>query len=333
VLARYEPDGRGYYSGLVAAIGRDATGRRTLDSSILIRTVDIDTTGRARIPVGSTLVRHSDPLSEAAETVAKAAGVLAAVQHRGALRPAAGGLPRLGARDEVVRALRERNVRLSRFWFADPRRRAAVAPQLVGMRILVVDAEDMFTAMLGMQLSALGPQVTVRRFDEPYRVEDADLVLVGPGPGDPRDDRHPKIAALGRLVDRLLAEDRPFLAVCLGHQVLSRRLGLDLVRRPVPNQGVQREIDLFGTPRRVGFYNTFAALAPACGHRPTGLLASGMLACADPATGEVHALRGPGFWSMQFHPESVLTEDGIGILREALTSLLAVRTGRRQLVA
>jgi phenazine biosynthesis protein phzE len=110
--------------------------------------------------------------------------------------------------------------------------------------------------------------------------------------------------------------------------VLSRRLGLDLVRRPAPNQGVQREIDLFGTPRRVGFYNTFAALAPAYGHRTSGLLA-----CADPVTGEVHALRGPRFWSMQFHPESVLTEDGVGILREALTSLLAAGTGRRQLVA
>ena len=46
---------------------------------------------------------------------------------------------------------------------------------------------------------------------------------------------------------------RPFLAVCLSHQVLSLRLGLELVRRRVPNQGVQKEVDLFGSPQRVDY--------------------------------------------------------------------------------
>ncbi len=46
----------------------------------------------------------------------------------------------------------------------------------------------------------------------------------------------------------------------------------------------------------------------------------------DRATGEVHALRGPHFASMQFHAESVLTEDGVRILREALTGVLDGRT-------
>src|SRR5690606_26981262 len=36
VIARYEPEGRGYYSGVVALVGRDTAGRRTLDSAILI---------------------------------------------------------------------------------------------------------------------------------------------------------------------------------------------------------------------------------------------------------------------------------------------------------
>ena len=47
VIARYEPEGRGYYSGVVALIGRDARGARTLDSAILIRTADIDRGGPA----------------------------------------------------------------------------------------------------------------------------------------------------------------------------------------------------------------------------------------------------------------------------------------------
>jgi phenazine biosynthesis protein phzE len=41
VISRYEPGGRGYYSGVAALIGRDAGGARTLDSAILIRTADI----------------------------------------------------------------------------------------------------------------------------------------------------------------------------------------------------------------------------------------------------------------------------------------------------
>ncbi len=52
VIARYEPGGRGYYSGVAALIGRDTKGRRTLDSSILIRTADIDGEGVMRIGVG-----------------------------------------------------------------------------------------------------------------------------------------------------------------------------------------------------------------------------------------------------------------------------------------
>jgi phenazine biosynthesis protein phzE len=321
VIAKYEPGGRGYYSGVLALFGRDGRGRHTLDSSILIRTADIDAGGALRIAVGATLVRHSDPDSEVAETTAKVAALLAAIQP-GATAPglATGGAPgpgprpRLGADGAVVRALAKRNALLGSFWLADPAVRAVGDPFLAGRRVLVVDAEDTFTAMLAVQLRALGLHVTVRRFDEPYVLDGPDLVLVGPGPGDPRAGAHPKIRALSALTDRLLAEGRPFVAVCLGHQVLCRRLGLEVVRRAVPHQGLQREIDLFGTARKVGFYNTFAAFAPA----PPGIQVS-----ADPVTGEVHALRGPHFRSMQFHPESVLTEQGLDILRETLTPLIA----------
>ncbi|MEU0296536.1 chorismate-binding protein, partial [Streptomyces microflavus] len=93
VINQYEPEGRGYYSGVVALLGRDHDGGHALDSSILIRTADIDAGGRLRIGVGATLVRHSDPMSEAAETRAKAAGLLAALET--------GGQVRLSANPEV----------------------------------------------------------------------------------------------------------------------------------------------------------------------------------------------------------------------------------------
>jgi len=312
VIARYEPGGRGYYSGVAALIGRDAQGARTLDSAILIRTADIDRTGRLAIGVGATLVRHSDPASEVAETRAKAAGLVAA------LRDAAP----TGFRDhpQVRSALLRRNDPLGRFWLADRAEPAAEGALLGGRRVLVVDAEDTFTSMIEKQLRSLGLEVTVRRFDQPYAFDEHDLVVMGPGPGDPRATADPKIAHLDGAVRELLGSGRPFLAVCLSHQVLSRALGLELIRRAVPNQGVHREIDLFGRREHVGFYNTFAA-------RSTrdvidGPYGARVEVSRDPRTDEVHALRAERFASMQFHAESVLTRHGPRIIGSFLAGLV-----------
>ncbi|PSL52245.1 phenazine biosynthesis protein phzE [Saccharothrix carnea] len=320
VISRHEPDGRAYYSGVVALIGREPDGSHSLDSSILIRTAAIDGGGTVRVDVGATLVRHSDPLAEVAETRAKAAGLLAALGSDPS--PRSDGRVGFAEHPEVRDALRARNVDIAGFWLSENGSRAAADPALAGLRVLIVDAEDTFTSMLAHQLRSLGLEVVIRRFDEPYDVGDADLVLMGPGPGDPRESGHPKIAHLQSTVDRLLAERVPFLAVCLSHQVLSSRLGLPLVRRDVPNQGVQLGIDLFGTPRRVGFYNTFAASSESdVLHHPR---VGAVEISRDPATGQVHALRGSHFASIQFHAESVLTQDGPAIIGSLLTGLTGV---------
>ncbi|MGW0859931.1 anthranilate synthase family protein [Streptomyces sp. NPDC002690] len=312
VIGRYEPTGRGYYSGVVALFGRDELGGRTMDSSILIRTAEIGGTGRIAIGVGATLVRHSDPVSEVAETRAKAAGLLSALESSG---------PRSFADHPRVRAaLEQRNATIADFWLNGRAAPGGESPELAGRRVLVIDAEDTFTSMIDHQLRSLGLDVTVRRFDESHTVDGYDLVVMGPGPGNPQEADHAKIAALRATTRRLLDDRRPFVAVCLSHQVLSGLLGFGLRRRDVPNQGVQREIDLFGSPERVGFYNTFVAtstrdLVDAHG---VGLIE----VSRDQESGEVHALRGPHFASMQFHAESVLTQDGPRIVRDLITALL-----------
>lgn len=313
VISRYEPTGRGYYSGVVALIGRDASGGRTLDSSILIRTAEIDGAGQMKIGVGATLVRHSDPVSEVHETRAKAAGLLAALGEQESSR--------FGAHPAVLEALGERNGTIAGFWLKDVVDRDRVQSALAGRSVLVIDAEDTFTSMIAHQVRSLGCEVTVRRFDEPYDIDGYDLLIMGPGPGDPRETSHPKIAHLRAAVAQVLDERRPFLAVCLSHQVLSTLLGLPLVRRLVPNQGAQHEIDLFGRRERVGFYNAYAARAeqdsfehPVHGHIEVSRSSS---------TGEVHALRAERFASMQFHAESVLTQNGLRIFGTLLESLAA----------
>jgi 2-amino-4-deoxychorismate synthase len=312
VIDRYEPEGRGYYSGIAALIGHDASGGQTLDSAIMIRTAAIDRTGRMRIGVGATLVRHSDPTSEVKETAAKAAGLLSALKGRRSRS--------FRNHPEVRAALKRRNTGIADFWLRRGEPNGVASAPFPGLNALVIDAEDNFTAMIDHQLRSLGPKVTVRRFDEPYELGDHGLVVMGPGPGDPRAADDPKIAQLRSAVDDLLVSRHPFVAVCLSHQVLCLRLGMELVRRPVPNQGVQREIDLFGEWKRVGFYNTFAAY---CAGDMLDVEGVGMVEVSrDRETHEVHALRGPFFTSMQFHAESLLTVDGPLIVADAVRGAL-----------
>ncbi|WP_406287328.1 anthranilate synthase family protein [Embleya sp. NBC_00896] len=316
VIHRHEPTGRGYYSGVVALIGRDADGRRTLDAPILIRTAYITPDGGLRVPAGATLVRHSKAEDEVAETHAKAAGVLAALGVVPAAAPAASAT--LAADPEVSAVLASRNAALAPFWMRPRDETALRAPELAGRQVLVVDGEDTFTAMLAHVLRTLGLRVEVRSYDDvtSRRVRTAELVVVGPGPGDPRDASHRKIRLMGALLRTRLDASGPLLAVCLGHQLLARELGLDLVRKARPYQGKQVEIDLFGRPEKVGFYNAFAAVRPANG-------VPNVEFAADPESGLVHALRSPRMRlaGVQFHPESVLTHNGLSIVRELLAGL------------
>lgn len=320
VIARHERTGRRYYAGVLALLGRDADGRQTLDAPILIRTAELSPTGELRVPVGATLVRHSTAEGEVAETHAKAAGVLAAFGlGPQAPRPATAAAPRLADDPEVRAALAARNAPLARFWLDQRIPGTTALPGLVGRRALIVDGEDTFTGMLAHQLRALGLAVDRRDWPDPGPVDGYDLVVVGPGPGDPNDLTEPKMATLRGLLARLLAAGRPTLAVCLGHQLLAGLLGLPLHRRDAPYQGVPRDVRLFGETRRVGFYSSFTARA-AADRMPTPY--GPVQLSRDPADGAVHALRGTGFAGVQFHPESVLSRDGMVVLADLLGHLL-----------
>ncbi|MFJ5706862.1 anthranilate synthase family protein [Streptomyces sp. NPDC093105] len=326
VIERYEPlgadgVGRGYYAGALALLGTDENGAQTLDSPILIRTADIAADGRLRVPVGATLVRHSDPAGEVAETHAKAAAVLAALGVRDG-RPAddSPARPRLADDPRVRAALDARRADLAPFWLRMQSRSA----ELTG-HALVVDAEDTFTAMLGHLLRSSGLEVSVLRYDEPglreLAVAHEGPVVLGPGPGDPTDAADPKMRFLRGLTAELLRGHRHgLLGVCLGHELIAAELGLDIVRKRVPFQGAQVRIDLFGQERTVGFYNSFTAR---CDEREATELALHRIEVSrDTETDEVHALRGAGFAGVQFHPESVLTLEGAAVTASLLAGVL-----------
>jgi len=330
VIERHEAGGRGYYAGALALLGRyagggrdDSAGAQTLDSPILIRTADIDADGRLRVPVGATLVRGSDPASEVAETHAKAAGVLTALGVRPARPRAEHARVRLADDPRVRAALDGRRASLAPFWLRMQER----SEELTG-HALVVDGEDTFTAMLAHVLRSSGLEVAVRRYDEPG-LREAVLahegpVVLGPGPGDPCDLADPKMRFLRELTAEVIRENRHgVLGVCLGHELIAAELGLEIVRKEVPYQGAQTTIELFGRAETVGFYNSFVAR---CDDEAAGELAAHGVEVCRAGNGEVHAVRGPGFAGVQFHPESILTLNGAAVVGELAGQLRGTST-------
>jgi phenazine biosynthesis protein phzE len=314
LISEYETEGRGYYGAALALFGRDAHGEATMDSPILIRTADVDLDGHLKVTAGATLVRDSDPDHEVAETHAKAGGILSAF---GLTEPATASPDAVAAlaRDEdVVLALGSRNRRLSRFWLTD-QEGTPPDPSLKGKSVAILHGEDDFVNMLRHILGVFGMTTTVIRHDEyaDGQLDGFDLVVVGPGPGDPRDGDHPKIATFRRAVDTLLARKQAFLAVCLGHQTLCERLGIPLAYKDIVFQGTQSEVGLGDARERVGFYNTFVGRGPA----PDGVRVD-----ADPETGDIHRITGPHYVGIQFHAESILTEHGYDLIHDLVVSLL-----------
>ncbi len=311
---KHNENSRGYYGSALALLGRDDNGD-TLDSPITIRMVDIDIDGAFSISAGATIVRDSDPVSETEETVAKARGMMAAL---GILAGSNDPLYRMGTKvygEDLMIKLSSRNAKLSRFWIEDQSDMCHAHPRLDGKKVTIIDNEDNFTRMIAHMMRPLGvvPRI-VKNADYNAATDDADLVVLGPGPGDPRDQSDPRIVRAGALCRNLLAKGTPLFCVCLGHQILCQNLGMNLAKKARPFQGAQEMIDLFGNPERVGFYNTFTAMKD---DEDRGLDIS-----YDTPTGEVHAVRGDGVLGLQFHPESILTSNGNRIIQDALLHLL-----------
>ena len=317
LIKKYETEGRGYYGAALALLGRSPDGAPTADSPIVIRTADVSPSGMLKVTAGATLVRDSDPTHEVAETVAKAGGILTAFGLADAPSAPMTGVEELTHDEDVLIALGSRNQRLSRFWLTD-QGGAAPVPELKGRTAAILEGEDDFVNMLRHVLSVLGMTATVLPYDgwTPGSLDGYDLVVVGPGPGDPRDGSQRKIGVFRAATDELLASGKPFLSVCLGHQVLCDRLGIPLAYKDIVFQGTQSRVSLeAGRDEVVGFYNTFVG-------RPSGVLPDGVTAMTDPVSGDIHLVSGPSFRGVQFHPESILTENGYVVLRDLVCDLL-----------
>lgn len=303
VAADRDVSARRYFGGILARIDQHNHGT-TLDSAILIRTLEIDAQGGFRYPVGATLVRDSIPTLEVAETIGKTRSIIAALTE-----PANAGGTHLGAD-----LLHERRNGLASFWtMPEAESGGAFAGQAI-----IIDHEDDFTWMLAKILRQLGLEVSVDHDPDQSTAAAGDLLVLGPGPGDPHDATDPRINKARRWAEAALTgRFERVLAICLSHQLVCDALGIDVRQLAQPNQGKQASIQLWGVERRLAFYNSFSGFID----RANDTRLDAWQVEADDLSGEIFALRRHGFETMQFHPESVLSIDGVVVLKEALRRL------------
>jgi anthranilate synthase/aminodeoxychorismate synthase-like glutamine amidotransferase len=185
--------------------------------------------------------------------------------------------------------------------------------------VLVIDNYDSFTYNLVQYLGELGAQLVVRRNDEATIDELVALgpsrVVISPGPGRPEQAG----VTLGTI--REFSTRVPILGVCLGHQAMGLAFGGRVVRAPQPIHGKTSTID---HDRRGVFAGITSAFQAGRYHslvvEEASLPAELEISARTKEDGVVMGLRHRErpVHGVQFHPESVLTQEGRRILRNFL---------------
>ncbi len=185
-------------------------------------------------------------------------------------------------------------------------------------KILVLDNYDSFTYNLVHAIKSLGyTEVDVIRNDriDLDRVEQYDKIILSPGPGIPEE------AGLLLPLIRRYAPAKSMLGVCLGHQAIAEAFGGTLVNLSDVFHGVQIPAEIVaddpifrGLPRiiPVGRYHSWIVSR-------NGFPAHLEITAIDDA-GSIMAFkhRTLDIHGVQFHPESVLTPNGLTIIRNFL---------------
>ncbi|HEY9448176.1 MAG TPA: aminodeoxychorismate/anthranilate synthase component II [Gemmatimonadaceae bacterium] len=187
--------------------------------------------------------------------------------------------------------------------------------------ILIIDNYDSFTYNLVQYLGELGGEPMVRRNDEVTVEEIGELapraLVLSPGPCTPRE------AGITVPAVRRWGAELPILGVCLGHQAIGEAYGGKVVRATRVMHGKTSRIEHSGnglfeglpTPLEVMRYHSLIVEASSL-PRELEVLATSR---DDPT--EIQAMRHASHpvWGVQFHPESIMTQEGKGLLRNFLS--------------
>lgn len=185
--------------------------------------------------------------------------------------------------------------------------------------LLVIDNYDSFTFNLVQYLGEMGVDMQVHRNDQ-LKVAEAlalkpERVLISPGPCSPRE------AGLSNDLIKAFAERRtPILGVCLGHQCIAHTFGAQVVVNHRMMHGKTSPIHHNGRDLFEGMPNPFNATRYHSLVARKDSIPDTLEVTAWTDEDEVMGLRHKTLpiWGVQFHPESILTENGRQILKNFL---------------
>ena len=190
------------------------------------------------------------------------------------------------------------------------------------MKVLVIDNYDSFVYNLVQYIGEQGAEMVVYRNDQ-ITLEQAaalkpDRIVISPGPGNPEDD---KFFGVCKAILQTLSPNIPTLGVCLGHQGIIYSYGGKVVHAKKLMHGKTCIIRHNGKALFDGVRNPFNATRY---HSLAGERSS-IPDCLEITAeavddGEIIGVRHRKFpiYGVQFHPESILCEDGKVIIRNFL---------------
>jgi|SRR5215813_11378787 len=185
--------------------------------------------------------------------------------------------------------------------------------------LLVIDNYDSFTYNLVQYLGELGESIEVRRNNEvtvrDIEKLDPSRIVISPGPGTPDD------AGISLEVLKIFGDKLPILGVCLGHQAIGQAFGGRVVRAPNLLHGKSSVIRHDGKTIFSGLSQDFAAgrYHSLVVERET--LPDCLAVSASTPNGTIMGLRHRGLKieGVQFHPESIMTQEGKKLLANFLS--------------
>ena len=186
------------------------------------------------------------------------------------------------------------------------------------MKVLLIDFYDSFTFNIFHYLEGLGVDVTVVEdksiiLDE---IEQYDCIVLSPGPGIPSDTK-----SLFVVLERY-SKSKKILGVCLGMQGISEYFGAKLYNQNSVKHGVSEKMNILQPNRlfsnfkneiSVGLYHSWAVNLKESGELlPVAFSENNILMAFEHKTLPV--------FGVQFHPESILTENGKEVFKNFLFS-------------
>ncbi len=185
----------------------------------------------------------------------------------------------------------------------------------IGESMLIIDNYDSFTYNLVQYFKILGENPTVVKNDESLPAKPFSRIVISPGPGNP------DTSGLSMEVLEKYHKTTPILGVCLGHQCIAQFFGAEIMRAKEPVHGKVSKIFHDGKGLFEGLPQGFNAA------RYHSLVVDNL-----PETLEVTAHtddvimglkhRDLPIYGVQFHPEAILTQYGLELLRNFIRATI-----------